>query len=70
MTEDEAIALDELPAQLETPLLFPAPAGELLSLDNFRRREWAPAIETSGVATPHESTTFVPRSRRTLSPRV
>jgi hypothetical protein len=50
--EDEAIALDELPAQLRTPLLFPAPAGSLLSLDNFRRREWGPAIETSGVATP------------------
>jgi hypothetical protein len=30
----------------------PAPAGRLLNLDNFRRREWAPAVEASGVATP------------------
>jgi hypothetical protein len=32
--------------------LFPAPAGGLLRLDNFRRREWATAIETSGVTKP------------------
>jgi hypothetical protein len=24
----------------------------VLNLDNWRRREWAPAIEASGVATP------------------
>ncbi|MGH2844061.1 MAG: tyrosine-type recombinase/integrase [Solirubrobacteraceae bacterium] len=45
-------ALDLIPAQLHTPLLFPAPAGGLLHLDNFRHREWAPAIEASGVAQP------------------
>jgi hypothetical protein len=44
--------LDALPARLDTPLLFPAPSGGLLNLDNFRRREWAPAIEASGVRTP------------------
>jgi integrase len=45
-------ALDALPARLDTRLLFPALGGGLLNLDNFRRREWAPAIEASGVRTP------------------
>jgi len=31
---------------------FPAPSGGVLNLDNFRRREWAPAIEASGVECP------------------
>ena len=45
-------ALDVLPAKLETPLLFPSPSGTLLHLNNFRHREWAPAIEASGVQRP------------------
>jgi integrase len=43
-------ALDELPLQFGG-LLFPSPRGELLDLDNWRRREWAPALEASGVRT-------------------
>jgi integrase len=45
-------ALEQLPARIDTSLLFPAPAGGLLNLDNFRRREWSPAIEAAGIATP------------------
>ena len=33
-------------------LLFPAKGGGLMNLDNFRRREWGPAIEAAGVRRP------------------
>ncbi len=45
-------ALDELPARLLTPLLFPSPIGALMNIDNFRWREWAPTIDASGVRRP------------------
>jgi integrase len=45
-------ALDEIPPRLDTTFVFPARRGGPFDLANFRRREWAPAIEASGVPTP------------------
>ena len=45
-------ALEQLPTRLDRPLIFSAPKGGVFNLDNFRRRQWAPAIEASGVRTP------------------
>jgi integrase len=45
-------ALERLSARIDTPLLFPAPRGGPLDLDNFRRREWGPAVEASGILRP------------------
>jgi hypothetical protein len=41
-----------VPAQLATTLLFAAPEGGPLKLNNFRRRERGPAVKASGVAKP------------------
>ena len=30
-------------------MVFPAPEGRFLRYDNFRRRVWVPAVETSGL---------------------
>lgn len=53
LTPRALAALDELPTPLRGDMLiFPAPEGGPIRLDNFRRRVWAPAVGLSGVARP------------------
>ena len=42
-------ALDDVPARIDTRLLFYGPRGAHVNLRNFRRREWHPAIEAAGI---------------------
>ena len=44
LTPRAEAALDQLPARIDTQLVFPAAEGGYLNLDNWRRREWAPGI--------------------------
>ena len=50
LTPRAVSALDSAPPRIG--LLFPAPAGGILNLDNWRRRSWAPAVELSGIDKP------------------
>jgi integrase len=42
-------AIESLLPRLDTPLLFPAPAGGYVSLDNWRTREWYDALDAAGI---------------------
>ena len=46
------VALDSLPAHLDSAYIFAGPKGGPFDLANLRRREWGPAIEAAGVAKP------------------
>jgi integrase len=42
-------AYRRLPARIDTPLVFPAPEGGHLNLDNFRNREWYDALDAAAI---------------------
>jgi integrase len=42
-------AIELLPPRLDVPLLFPAPAGGYVDLDNWRLRWWYPALDAAGI---------------------
>lgn len=50
LTARALAAVDALAPRIDSPLLFPAPAGGNISLDNWRTREWYPALEAAGIA--------------------
>jgi integrase len=52
LTTSALAALDALPARLDSAYVFAGPRGGPFDLANFRRREWGPAIESAGIATP------------------
>jgi integrase len=47
---DRAVeAIRQLPARVGRQLLFPGARGGYLNVDNWRRREWYPALEAAGL---------------------
>jgi integrase len=41
--------IESLPPRLDTPILFPAPVGGYVSLDNWWTREWYDALDAAGI---------------------
>jgi integrase len=49
LTDRAKAALEGVPPRLDTRLVFPAAQGGYIDLDNFRYRDWKPALESAGV---------------------
>ena len=52
LTSSALAALDSLPARLDSAYVFAGPRGGPFDLANFRRREWARAVEAAGIGKP------------------
>jgi integrase len=47
--------LKAMPVRIDTPWLFPSPAGRLWRYSNWHRRVWQPACRAAGIeASPHD----------------
>ena len=50
LTARAFFAIEPLPPRLDTALLFPAPEGGHLGIQNWRTRCWYPALEAAGIS--------------------